>query len=153
MDNLYDYTHAYIFVRRALLSPDRKLKLAATLGLGASRRGLKWGNMARIGFSLGRSTRIWKPGWWTLSTAVEQHALWDDPTFKLDATFGLHLTDRLKTFVDLETSQRKGGSDTLTLRGSLAWDTGRGAHLVFGVEAKDAAYRAIGLRAGIWRSF
>lgn len=153
MDNLYDYTHAYVFLRRTLSSPNRRLKLAASIGVGASRRADEWAEMARIGFSVGQPTTWWKPGWWSVRAAIEDHALWDEPIYKLDATFGVNLTDRLKTIVDLETSHRPGDTDTHTLRTSLAWDTGRGTHLLFGIEAKDSVERAIGLRAGWWRQF
>ena len=153
MDNLYDYTHAYAFIRRAFSPPEQRLKFAASVGLGTSRRWLDWGAMARVDVSVGRSTAFLKPGWWSVTAAIEDHAVWSEPTYKLDATFGLNLTDRIKTFVDVETSHRPGSPQTRTLRTSLAWKTGRGAHLLFGIEAKDSAERLIGLRAGWWRSF
>ena len=152
-DNRIDYTHAYGFLRRSLSRPSRQLKIAASIGLGASRRDNTWGHMVRLGLSVGRPTRIWKPGWWSVTTAIEEHALWPDPIYKLDATFGLKLTPRLQTILDLEASQRSGSADTITLRTSVAWAVREGSHLVIGLEAKEINETFLGLRIGWWRTF
>ena len=152
-DNRVDFSQAFGFVRYAFSPPDQRLKLAASLGVGASRRENGWGHMLRLGFSVGRPTAIWKPGWWNVTAAVEEHALWPEPIYKLDATFGLKLTPRLQTIVDLETSQRSGSADVVTLRASVAWELRKGSHLVIGIETKEIDQTSMGLRIGWWRTF
>ncbi len=152
-DNQIDYSHGYVFVRHAFSPPDQQFKLAAHLALGASRRDLDWGPMARVGFSAGRGTDFWKQGWWSVTAAVEHHELWPDPLYKIDATFGLNLTPRLKAILDLETSQRRDSTDVFTLRGSVAWAVRERTHLVVGLEAKEVNETFLGLRVGIWQTF
>ena len=153
MDDLASYSHAYGFARWAIGPPEQTWKLAVSVGAGASRRGADWGAMGRFAVSTGRSYKLWRPGWLAITAAIEDHAVWSDPTYKLDATVGLHISDRVLTFVDLETSRRTGVPDAITLRGSLAWQAWGENHLIIGVEAKDVGIRFYGIRAGFWTRF
>ena len=148
-----DYSHAFVFLRQALSPPNQQLKLAGSLGVGASRQDQDWGPMLRLDMSVGRATELWGSGWWSVTAAIEHHELWEDPLFKLDGTFGLTVTPRLKALVDLETSQRRGVPNAITLRGSVAWAVKKRTHLVMGLEAKDIDETFLGLRLGFWQTF
>lgn len=149
-DSQIDYTHAYGFVRWALSAPDQSLKLAASVGVGQSRQDNDWDHMVRAGFSVGRSMDLGKPGWWNVTAAVEEHALFSNPIHKLDATVGWNLNPRLQTIIDLETSQRSGTAPSYTARTSLAWAIRARSHLVVGIEAKEVDTTFLGLRLGWW---
>lgn len=153
MDDPDGYSHAYGFLRWPLPDRDRALKLAFHLGAGASRQGQDWGRMTRLGLNMGRSTAFLRPGWWTLTAALEDHALLDAPVYKLDATVGLQLLPRLKAFLDVETSQSAHTPDSVTLRGSVAWQSGPGTHFTLGIETRKSDARFFGLRLGLWRAF
>ncbi len=152
-DDQSSYSHAFVFIRHSVLPAERALKLSMSLGVGVSRRDNDWEPMARLGFAIGRSTQIIKSGWWSISAAVEDHRLWDAPIYKLDATFGINLGPRWKSFLEVETSQRRGSSDSVTIRQSLAWQMRPGTHLVFGLEAKEVGTQSFGVRAGWWHEF
>jgi len=148
-----DYSHVFGFARWAVSAPERSLKLAANVGLGQSRQDADWGPMVRLGFSVGRSMSLWTPGWWSVRAAVEEHAVFQNPIYKLDATVGWNITPRIKAFVDLENSSRSGTASSRTARASLAWETAPGAFLVGGFEVKDVDTTFLGMRLGWWLSF
>ena len=148
-----DYSHAFVFLRQALSPPEQRLKLAGSLGVGASRQDQDWGPMLRLDMSVGRATALWVPGWWRVTAAIEHHEVWEDPLFKVDATLGFNVTPQLKTILDLETSQRRTTADVITLRGSVSWAVRERTHLVIGLEAKEIDETFLGLRLGFWQTF
>ncbi|MCE8008414.1 hypothetical protein [Aestuariivita sp.] len=153
MDSSGGYSHLYAFARWPLVAQDRPFKMAFTLGAGASRSQGQWGPMISLGFSVGRGVNLWRPGWWTVTTKLEDHQVLPNPVMKLDATFGLNLGPRLKSFLEVETSHRRGTDPSIGVRVSLAWKMRNAQHLIIGLENKHAGTRSYGVRAGIWRSF
>jgi len=153
LDTLEDYRHAYGFVRWAATAPENRMKLAFTLGAGASNRNGEWGPMTRIAVSAGRGFDTFRSGWWSVTAAVEDHNLWTETLYKLDMTIGLNLTKNLKSILDVEASRRRGSADSLTVRGYLAFPLNAKSHFLIGLEAKDAGQRRYGIRAGLWHRF
>lgn len=152
-DTLDDYTHAYGFIRWPLTRPEARLKMAVSVGAGASRRAGDWGTMTRIGFAMGQDIRLRRYGWWSVIAAVEDHALWDDPVYKLESTVGLPVGDRFKALLDFEASDRRGSTRTTLIRTSIAWQFNDARHFVIGLEVKDSTQRFYGIRAGLWHQF
>ncbi len=153
MDDTSGYSHVYTFARLPVLPLERRLKLAAGVGLGTSRRTKESGTMMRLELSAGRDFNTRRSGWWSVVAAVENHDLWEARLIKFDATVGLILSPKIKLITDLETSQRDNTDDATTLRGSVAWALRDARHLIVGLEVQDAGSRSYGLRLGFWRSF
>lgn len=149
-------TRALIFARMSLGSADRRLKLAAGLGLGAvgATAAQDRTGVARFWVAAGRDHALGQGGWWNVTAAVEAEGAGQGPLGKLDATFGLNFGPRLQGMVQVEASGRAGDGTQVTVVPGLIWRTGTRTRLHAGIEARaDRAGRQAGLRLGLWRDF
>lgn len=147
---------ALVFARMPLGAADRRLKLAVGVGLGGMRLAgaPDWSGLARVSVAVGAGHDIGRGGWWTVTAAVESDGTGQGALGKLDATFGLGVTETLQAVVQLETSGRSATGAQVTVVPGVIWRLGPQTRLHGGVELRaDRTSRAAGLRLGLWRDF
>jgi hypothetical protein len=108
--------------------------------------------VVRPGFSLGRG--LSKPsGWVTLEGAAEYFSQSDAVDWKLDSTFGLTLSDRAKTYVQLQTGHQHGDLPFARIAGSFAWQLKPRLTLDLGASTSLMNSERYRLKFGVWREF
>lgn len=144
-----------MFLRLPILDSDRASKIAAEIGLGAeSTDGITVDPYLKTGLSWGLGIQLaGRSGWANVDGAVQ----WSDgdaPTlYKLDATFGLSLSDRFRVMGQAFLEADENG-DSLTILPSVIYSPRRWpVEIVVGIEHKTGRDERSGIRFGLWREF
>ncbi|MCR9124743.1 MAG: hypothetical protein NXH82_01310 [Rhodobacteraceae bacterium] len=152
-DNLTSGGHVMGFVRFPLSAPERPLKLALDLGIGGHRRDKTWFAHYKTALSLGRGFATGSAtGWVSVDAAVELRKGDADLLYKLDATFGLSPSERIKAMFSVE-SYSTGGNFGWAVIPAIGMRAFGDRFLTAGFEIKDTGQRSYGLKLGIWHWF
>ncbi|WP_299367686.1 hypothetical protein [uncultured Tateyamaria sp.] len=139
-----------IFARRPVGRTDRPSRFAFEIGIGSTFGDVS-DPLVRTGLSFGRGLTVRdKNGWLAIDAAVDWAVDDGTDTYKLDSTFGVSLTDRMKVMMQVFISNA-GSSTTTTLAPSVIWQPdAKTPSYQLGVEADDDT---VAVKFGIWRSF
>ena len=144
----------HVFLRFPIGTNTGPARTAVELGLGTKGDGVGYDPFLKTGVSWGRSLTFGERGGWI---NIDAAALWGldgaDTRFKLDATLGRSLGDRVQIMGQAFAETGDAG-DSLTLAPSVIIASKKGAtRFVIGAEAKWGAGERTGLRFGLWQEF
>ena len=149
-----DYGHAIAFMRRPLARADGQNRMAFELGFGARYQISVWDPVIKLGLSFGRGIETGIGyGWLTLDSALEVGMTNSDVTAKLDAAWGMPLTDRLKSLLQIETTHWPDTNSSIGITPSLLWEFRSDRFLQLGLEARQSTTDTFGIKVGLWRKF
>ncbi|MEO0774056.1 MAG: hypothetical protein AAFZ04_12830, partial [Pseudomonadota bacterium] len=137
-----ELTKTFVALRFPLGAPDRALKLAYDVGLGAVDDHVA----LRAGFSLGRGWSMgqditdrpfkwmgkWS-GWWSVDTRTLVFHTGIDGRFEADFTLGIQVTERIKSVSQLQTGAPFQSEPYAKLAQSLVYEASEGRHYILGV--------------------
>lgn len=143
----------FLLIRYPVGQPDRKLKLAYDVGLGAvdDHVALRAGLSVGSGWSLGRDDRK-RSGWWTL----ESRALLldnEEGIFESDITFGFQLNQRLKLITQLQGGVPSEGDPYAKIAQSFVLQTSKTRHYLLGVTSGIYEADEVQINIGLWQDF
>ncbi len=152
--NLYQDGHAIFFLRQPIGPTDGQNRFAYELGAGMRYRLLEWDSVLKLGLSFGRGIETGVGnGWISIDSSMEFEHPSGGRLAKLDATFGLSVSPRIKTMLQIQSSYRSQDSYNLDFIPSIIWELKPQSFVLFGVEARHSQTNTYGLRVGIWRDF
>ncbi|MEM7599216.1 MAG: hypothetical protein AAF382_16095 [Pseudomonadota bacterium] len=140
----------FAVIRYPIGSPDRKLKLAYDVGIGAvddhvaGRLGLSVGS----GWSLGQSS-----GWWTMDSRALLFDDGENGIVESDVTFGVQLTQRLKVISQLQTGVPSEGDPYAKIAQSFVLQTSDTRHYLLGVTSGIYEADDVQINIGLWQDF
>lgn len=153
-ENLYQDGHAIFFLRRPIGRTDGQYRFAYELGVGARYRLLEWDTVLKLGLSLGRGIETGLGnGWIAIDSTVEFENPSGGRLAKLDATFGLSVTPRLKTMLQIQSTYRSQDVYNVDVIPSIIWELKPKSFILFGIEARHSQTKTYGLKVGFWRDF
>ncbi|MEO0751502.1 MAG: hypothetical protein AAFY25_06830 [Pseudomonadota bacterium] len=140
----------FALIRFPIGAPDRKLKLAYDLGIGAVDDHVA----LRVGLSVGRGWSIvQKSGWWTLDSRALLFDDGENGIVESDITFGVQLTQRLKVISQLQTGVPSEGDPYAKVAQSLVYQTSKTRHYLLGVTSGLYEADEIQINIGLWQEF
>lgn len=148
------YGHAIAFLRRPLGPTDKQGRMAYQFGFGARYQIGVWDSVFRLGLSYGRGTKVRSGfGWLTVDGTLELGTSNGNATAKIDAAWGMPLTDRLKTVTQIETTHWYDAETSIAVTPSVLWEFRSDSFLQLGVEARKSRADTLGIKIGLWRNF
>jgi len=159
-----EYTReAMAFLRYTITHPDARLQAAVDLGVGRrSVEVLGDSDLARIGLSLGYGFGLtppdWMPmdlqgGWIALDAVSIQDLTRSETRWKVEATFGLNATDRMRFMLQVAAEEWPGLDISYGVNPSIVYQVFDRTSLELGVRAVLADHVELGLEFGLWHRF
>ncbi|MEP2030679.1 MAG: hypothetical protein ABJI96_18445 [Paracoccaceae bacterium] len=146
--------HAILFLRRPIGRADRSMRFAYELGIGTRYRLLEWEGVLKLGLSMGKGIETGLGNGWI---AVDGSVEFEDPSggrlTKLDATFGISVSPRVKTMLQIQSSYRSKDIYNVDVIPSIVWELKPKSYMLLGVEARHSRTKTYGLKVGFWRDF
>ncbi|WP_146064162.1 hypothetical protein [Jhaorihella thermophila] len=144
--------HALLFARLPLSAPDRSLRAAAELALGAYHANHRSRPMLRLKASLGSGfSSLAGPGWLNLGAEYERIRA-DRAAYKLNAAIGLSDGPTIRPLLEIETWKRRDTPLIWTVTLSAMWDRGPATTWLIGLRRRSPD-AALGVRLALWRRF
>ena len=159
-----EYTReAMAFLRYTITNPDARLQLAVDLGVGQrSVEVLGDSDLARVGLSLGYGFGLtppdWMPmdlqgGWIALDAVAIQDLTRSETRWKVEATFGLNASDRMRFMLQVAVEEWPGLDISYGVNPSVVYQIFDSTSLELGVRAVLADHVDLGLELGLWHRF
>jgi hypothetical protein len=150
-------------LRSTLTRPDARFQVALDFGAGQrSADGQDNSTLARLGLSLGYGYGITPPHWMPLDLqggwiALDAHAVRDmsrqEDRWKVEATFGLTLSERSRFMLQVVAEEWAGLDVTYALNPSFVYQIRGGTSVELGVRAIQGEDVQLGLELGFWHQF
>jgi hypothetical protein len=145
--------HALVFARLPLRSGDRPTRYGIELAIGKHRWQDQWAQMYKVSLAVGRGFESrFGNGWMAAETAYEMRTGLSEPTYKLDAVFGMSTGWRIRPLIKLETAYVADKPLAWALTPGVMFDVGKSAWVI-GIEGRSAEQKTLGLSFGLWRTF
>lgn len=141
---------AVAYARLPLASAPDRPAIAAELGAGTKNDGQTF---ARIGLAIGggRETGMGE-GWWSVDTRADL-GFDNNSSAQVDATAGLHLSDRGMVILQLQGGAGQGIDGYVNLAPSYSHKLGDSTHIELGLTTGLIGDRDTGLKLGSWLRF
>ncbi|QBF30294.1 hypothetical protein [Thalassococcus sp. S3] len=153
-ENFSSSGHILIFGRVPLSAPDAQHKFAFQLGVGAYRWLQDWQPLYRTTLSYGTSFQNrFGDAWLSVDAAVETRRGASQPLYKLDATFGITHSPRIKSLISFESAYTRSAPVSWTIGPAMTISAGKLGHIFGGVQFRNSNTARIGLKIGLWREF
>lgn len=159
-----DYTReGMAFLRYTITDPDARLQAAVDLGIG--RRNvdvLGDSDLARAGLSLGYGFGLTPPDWMPMDLqggwiALDALTIWDltrsELRWKIEATFGLNASDRLRFMLQVAAEEWPGLDISYGVNPSFVYQIRDNTSIELGVRAVLEDHVQLGLELGLWHQF
>jgi len=147
-------TTALAFIQKPIGDAANALRMSYQIGLGAGQQSGQWTPLVKATFHMGKGvdTRFGN-GWMALEASYLHDAGRSLGLGKLNGTFGIDRTPRLKTMLHLRFDKASKSTAGFAVAPAVAWEMKQGQHLTFEVEARRADQTRLGVKIGLWRSF
>lgn len=152
----------FVALRVPLGAPDRQLKLAYDLGVGAVDDAFA----ARFGLSIGRGWSIgqdirdtpfqWRgqwSGWWSVDTRTLVFHDGVNGIFETDITFGTQVTPKIKSISQLQTGVPFRATEFAKFSQSFAYQFSDRRHFVLGITHGIHEVDELQVNIGLWQEF
>ncbi|MCV2881759.1 hypothetical protein [Actibacterium sp. XHP0104] len=141
---------AVAYTRLPLGQATGRPAIAAELGAGTKNDGQAF---ARVGLAIGQGIETGLgDGWWSLDGRADM-GFDNNSTGQMDATAGLHLSDRGMVILQLQGGAGQGIDSYVNLAPSYAHKFGDGTHIELGLTTGLIGDRGTGVKLGSWLSF
>lgn len=140
----------FALIRYPIGSPDRQLKLAYDLGIGSVDDHLA----GRLGLSVGRGWSLGeRSGWWTVDSRALLFDDGENGILESDITFGVQLTQRIKTISQFQTGVPSEGDPYAKIAQSFVYQASKSRHYLLGVTSGIYEADEIQINIGLWQDF